>query len=136
MATAERRQPARARRSSEDVRALLLDAARDLFGEQGYEETTTKQICKQAGVAEPLLFTNFGSKQGLFEAAVLAPIAEFVADYASSLGSGEAEAGADPDERADRFVRGIYSLARQNRTVLLTAIAQRLHRGGAAATTS
>lgn len=128
MATAER--PSRSRRSSEDVRALLLETARELFLEHGYEETTTKEICKRAGVAEPLLFTNFGSKEGLFEAAVLAPIGEFVAEYASSLqDSGE---GADPEERVDRFVRGVFSLARQNRTVLLTAISQRLHRSESA----
>ena len=118
--------PRRTRRPSADIRALVLDAARELFLTQGFEATTTKQICERAGVAEPLLFTNFGSKADLFEVAVLTPIAEFVSDYAASWKDAGA---ASPEERVDAFVQGLYVLARRNRTVLLTALVQRLDRG-------
>lgn len=102
-----------------------MDAARELFLTQGFEATTTKQICERAGVAEPLLFTNFGSKAELFEIAVLAPIAEFVSDYAASWKTGDADA---PEQRVDAFVRGLYTIAQRNRTVLLAALVQRLDR--------
>jgi len=115
-------QPRRTRRSSEDIRALLVDAARDLFLTQGFEATTTKQICARAGVAEPLLFTNFGSKADLFEIAVLSPIADFVSDYAASWTKVNENA---PAQRVDAFVRGIYALVQQHRTVLLAALVQR-----------
>jgi len=115
----------RTRRTSADIRALLVGAARELFLTQGFEATTTKQICARAGVAEPLLFTNFGSKAELFEIAVLAPIAEFVSDYAASW---KTSADYAPQRRTDAFVRGLYMLAQRNRTVLLAALVQRLDR--------
>jgi len=114
--------PRRTRRPSEDIRALLVEAAQELFLSQGFEATTTKQICERAGVAEPLLFTNFGSKAELFEIAVLTPIADFVSDYASSWEKVDASA---PAQRVDAFVRGLYALAQQHRTVLLAALVQR-----------
>src|SRR5438128_377595 len=83
--------PKKTRRSSADIRELLLEAARDLFRSEGYEATTTRQIAERAGVSEPLLFSNFGSKAGLFEAAVLTPIADFVTDYAASFSDHDAD---------------------------------------------
>jgi AcrR family transcriptional regulator len=115
----------RTRRSSADVRSLLIEASRDLFLTEGYEITTTRQIAERAGVAEPLLFSNFGSKAGLFEAAVLAPIADFVTDYAASWRNLGTE---QPRERADAFIRGLFRIAQANRTMLLTAVTQRLSR--------
>jgi AcrR family transcriptional regulator len=115
----------RTRRTSADIQALLVDAARDLFRTQGFEATTTKQIAERAGVAEPLLFTNFGSKADLFDVAVLEPIAEFVADYAASWGTADV---AVPEGRVDEFVQGLYAMAGRDRTVLLTALVRRLER--------
>ena len=125
MAASGPRSRARRRRSSADIRSLLLDSARELFRSKGYEATTSREICERAGVAEPLLFSNFGNKAGLFEAAVLAPIVEFVTDYASSWHDVAEE---KPSERVDAFVPGLFEIAQRNRTVLLEALVQRLHR--------
>ena len=46
----------------------LLEAALDLFTEQGVGETTTKKITLAAEVSEGLLFKHFASKQGLVNA--------------------------------------------------------------------
>ena len=43
----------------------LLEAALELFTEQGIGETTTKKIALTAQVSEGLLFKHFASKQGL-----------------------------------------------------------------------
>lgn len=59
-------QAAPRRRAPAEKRRFLLKAARDLFVEQGFEATTTKQIAEQAGVSEGILFHQFGSKVGLF----------------------------------------------------------------------
>ena len=125
MAIGEASTRTRRRRSSADVRALLLESARELFRSKGYEATTSREICERAGVAEPLLFSNFGSKAGLFEAAVVAPIADFVTEYASSWRDVGEER---PSERVDAFVPGLFEIAQRNRTVLLEALVQRLHR--------
>lgn len=40
----------------------MLDAARDLFDTHGYEETTVREIARQAGVSVGSVFTTFASK--------------------------------------------------------------------------
>jgi AcrR family transcriptional regulator len=46
----------------------LLEAARDLFSSDGYENTATSAIARQAGTSESQLIKHFGSKEGLLEA--------------------------------------------------------------------
>ena len=43
-------------------RARILDAARDLFMERGYEATTVRMIAEQAGLSPAGLFTTFADK--------------------------------------------------------------------------
>jgi AcrR family transcriptional regulator len=49
-------------------RERLLDAAKALFAERGYEATSTSVICRLAGTSESQLVKHFGSKQGILEA--------------------------------------------------------------------
>ncbi|HEY4021778.1 MAG TPA: TetR family transcriptional regulator [Pseudonocardiaceae bacterium] len=56
------------RRDADATRAALLAAARDLFAERGFEQTTVRDIAARAGVNQALLFRYFGSKDGLFDA--------------------------------------------------------------------
>jgi AcrR family transcriptional regulator len=51
-------------------RAALLSAARDAFRELGYERATTRLIGERAGVDPALIARYFGSKEGLFMAAL------------------------------------------------------------------
>lgn len=44
----------------------LLQAAKELFGECGYVETTFKKISDRAGVALGLLTHHYGNKEKLF----------------------------------------------------------------------
>ncbi|NED92760.1 helix-turn-helix transcriptional regulator [Streptomyces sp. SID11233] len=53
------------RRDARATRRRLLEAARDLFAERGYEGTTVRSIAALAGVNQALLFRYFGSKRGL-----------------------------------------------------------------------
>ncbi|WP_405685697.1 TetR family transcriptional regulator [Streptomyces sp. NBC_00057] len=53
------------RRDAAATRRRLLEAARDLFAERGYEGTTVRSIAERAGANQALLFRYFGSKQGL-----------------------------------------------------------------------
>jgi AcrR family transcriptional regulator len=54
-----------AEKSSHD---RILQAGRDLFSEDGYENTTTSAIARRAGTSESQLIKHFGSKEGLLEA--------------------------------------------------------------------
>jgi len=66
------------RRSSTEVRQLILQAALQLFGEKGYAATSTVEIATQAGVAESVIFRQFGDKAALFSRAALEPFGQFV----------------------------------------------------------
>ncbi|MBI2955811.1 MAG: TetR/AcrR family transcriptional regulator [Acidobacteria bacterium] len=49
-------------------RDRMLVAAKALFAGQGYENTSTVAIARQAGTSESQLMKHFGSKEGLLEA--------------------------------------------------------------------
>lgn len=51
---------------SERTRADILDAARALFAQLGYERTTVREIAAQANVDPALVIRYFSSKDGLF----------------------------------------------------------------------
>jgi AcrR family transcriptional regulator len=54
-------------RISEDE---LLDAACAVFVADGFDRATMEKIADRAGITKPTLYSRFGSKAGLFEAAV------------------------------------------------------------------
>ena len=56
----------------------LLQAAKELFGEYGYVETTCKKISERAGVALGLLTHHYGNKEKLFLAAGLDVLEHFI----------------------------------------------------------
>src|ERR1700678_1634553 len=60
------------RRAPAETRRRLLYAGRRRFALHGYERTTLRQIAADAGVNLALIKRYFGSKEGLFEAALTA----------------------------------------------------------------
>ncbi|SDC22114.1 TetR/AcrR family transcriptional regulator [Actinokineospora iranica] len=57
-------------RSGAESKQRILQTARDLFGQHGYRGTTVRAIAAAAGVDPAMVFYFFGTKQGLFAAAV------------------------------------------------------------------
>jgi len=53
-----------------DGRELILAAAIRSFSEVGYDGTTTAGVARAAGVTQPLVHHHFGSKEGLWRAAM------------------------------------------------------------------
>ncbi len=51
-----------------ETQRRILDAARRLFTEQGYDAVSTAMIGQQAGVSAPSIMQHFGSKAGLLYA--------------------------------------------------------------------
>jgi len=74
--------PRRSRRPSAEVRAALLDAARQVFSERGFSGATTREIAESARTSEAVLFRQFGSKASLFATSVMEPFSSFVAHLA------------------------------------------------------
>jgi AcrR family transcriptional regulator len=115
------------RRSPEHVRRLILDAARELFGSGGYAATTTRQIAETAGVTEKAVFRHFGSKAGLFEAAMLTPLTEFIDAYHEAWTNFPDDL--PPEQRLAPFIQGFFPLVREHRDMLLSLIAIRTSEG-------
>ncbi|WP_207079460.1 TetR/AcrR family transcriptional regulator [Novosphingobium sp. KA1] len=57
-------------RNAQATRARILDAAKQLFSTRGYSHSGIREIAARAGISSPLLLRYFGSKAGLFEAAL------------------------------------------------------------------
>lgn len=85
------------RRGGEDTRAALIDAAREIFAEHGYNDSTVRAIATRAGVDPAMVNHWFGGKEALFTAAVQIPV-----DPAVLLP--ELLAG-DPEKLAERILR-------------------------------
>lgn len=111
----------RPRRTQDEVRRRLLDAARDRFAAHGFAGVSTRTIAADAEAAESQIFTYFGSKAGLFEAAVLEPFHEFHQEFNQHWRS-EGEV-TDLLEETRAYVRGMYELLREHRTLVLAFIA-------------
>ncbi|RZS44498.1 TetR family transcriptional regulator [Herbihabitans rhizosphaerae] len=77
------------RRDSAATRRALLDAARKLFADKGFDRTTVRDIAAAAGVNQALLFRYFGSKEELLGAVLSAPGAALLADVGSERLLGE-----------------------------------------------
>lgn len=63
---------------SKSKKDALLKAAKELFGEYGYVETTFKKISERAGVALGLLTHHYGNKEKLFLAAGIDVLENFL----------------------------------------------------------
>ena len=107
------------RRRRGEVRRLLLDAARDQFARQDYRSTTTRGIAEAAGVAEHLLFRNFGSKAALFREALVVPFTSFVDAFSETWRTVVPEE-TDEEELAGQFVGQLYDLFVEHRGLVMT----------------
>lgn len=91
MGSTERRQRERAAK-----RALILDAARTLFVERGYEAVTLREVAKKIEHSTTAIYVHFEDKRALLEELVAADFAAFAATLRQHAGI------ADPVERLRR----------------------------------
>ncbi|MFT3834236.1 MAG: TetR/AcrR family transcriptional regulator [Micropruina sp.] len=65
-------------------RALILDAAREVFLESGYQAATTDRIAEKAGIAKRTIYNLYSDKESLFRATIFSAI-EVADAFAASL---------------------------------------------------
>jgi len=85
-------------RDADATRRALLDAARALFAQDGYDATTVRAVADRAGVNQALLFRYFGNKEGLFIEAVRGRAMDLLTD-------------GPPEELLDRLLRTVLQPA-------------------------
>ena len=108
-----------------DTRAQLLDAARVVFAERGYEGATVRAIAERAGVDAAMVNHWFGGKESLFVAALNLPI-----DPAAALT--EVLPG-DPEHLAERILGRFLQLWDTTGAAQLAALMQSIASHDAAA---
>jgi AcrR family transcriptional regulator len=94
--------PLRQRLSAESRRSAIIDAARKLFGRNGFHGTGTSDIAAAAGCSEPVIYKHFASKHALF-AAVLEDSTRVMHERFAAAAEGEG----DLFDAYLRFVRGL-----------------------------
>lgn len=67
------------RSRSEPTVQRILDAAEQLFAEQGFEGTPLREIAKKVGIREPSLYAHFAGKDALYAAVIDRALQPFMA---------------------------------------------------------
>src|SRR5919108_6177181 len=62
--------PARRARNAEAARAVILQAAEDVFSETGFAGARIDEIAEKSGYNKSLIFQYFGDKQGLYRTVI------------------------------------------------------------------
>ena len=108
------KQPAEAARPAEveDTRSALIRAGIELFGRNGFDGTSTREIAKVAGVNIAGIAYHFGGKSGLHRACGEAIAAIVIAHVASATPSAEDVSNLAPETAADLFVAAVCGIGR------------------------
>src|ERR1700757_5227910 len=82
------------KRDAQATKARILEAAQEAFSKTSFRDTGIREIAAMAGTSSTLLLQYFGSKAGLFEAALLAamPVASVLSLPREKFGTALAEA--------------------------------------------
>lgn len=94
-------------RRGEETRERLLAAAIQLFGSQGFESTSMKELAAAAGVRAPAIYNHFESKERILAAATIWALEDFHVHVVGTDGP-EADARARLENLVRRHV--IYQL--------------------------
>jgi len=70
---------------TEQTRGALIEAARALFVEKGYADTSTPEIVRAAGVTRGALYHHFEDKRALFRAVIAAEAGDVATDIEAAL---------------------------------------------------
>ena len=93
----------------DNARQLLLEAARRLFTEKGYQEVSTRELADAAGVNLAAIQYHFGSKAQLFSEAVRSIMEENGCSQMANLLNEPVKTPAEAADRLFGFIQGYIS---------------------------
>ncbi len=82
------RRPGRVRMSSAERREQLIEVARSLFADRGFDATSVEEIAARAQVSKPVVYEHFGGKEGLYAVVVDREVRTLLEGVRGSLTSG------------------------------------------------
>lgn len=104
---------------TEDLRLSILDASLELFLEQGYEKTTTRQVLQKVGILNGSLYNIYKSKEDIFADLIMIALDDVSKQLSENL-----PAGTDPCTRLSALMGTFLHLSsRSPRIAELLAIA-------------
>src|ERR1700734_2003894 len=83
--SASKAPPPRKRRTAEEARAAILDAAERLLVAGGPAGLRLQEIAADVGVSHPTVLHHFGSREGLMEAVVARALDSLHADLLTAM---------------------------------------------------
>jgi AcrR family transcriptional regulator len=89
-------------RTDGDTRERLIEAAKALFAEHGFEDVTVRDICREANASLALVNYHFGDKLGLYEVVTEEAIRLIRGFNARTM---DAPPGSSAEEKLHHFVR-------------------------------
>ncbi len=114
----------RKRRSPEEIRDRVIEAAGEEFERSGYRGATTAEIARRADVTEAQIFRYFASKAELFEVAVFEPLnrsfAEFNAEMLNAGNSTESFREGSP-----AYITALQDFMERHSKALMTMVVAR-----------
>ncbi|GAA3365637.1 MULTISPECIES: TetR/AcrR family transcriptional regulator [Saccharopolyspora] len=78
--------------TGEERRQQLLDVARALFAEKGFEAASIEEIAHRAGVSKPVVYEHFGGKEGIYAVVVDREMRALLDRIVSALSAGHPRA--------------------------------------------
>jgi AcrR family transcriptional regulator len=116
MAAAQRSRrgaPGRARVPRDKREPEMLRAAAEVFGERGFHAASMDEIASRAGISKPMLYSYFGSKDGLFAACGEAAVGLLRQQLRDSADRQDLPA----DQRLWRGLVGVFSFIGEHRNL-------------------
>ncbi|WP_424184246.1 TetR/AcrR family transcriptional regulator [Actinokineospora sp. G85] len=76
--------------TGKERRQQLLDVARALFAEKGYDSASVEEIAHRAGVSKPVVYEHFGGKEGVYAVVVDREMSAMLAGVTQALSEDDA----------------------------------------------
>lgn len=103
------------------TRAQLIDAAATVFARRGYTAASLDEVAEEAGLTKGAVYSNFSSKEELFQAVIDERLNEPMLRLAEDIDSGTFA------ERAMEGARMFVDMAQQERELFLLALEHNIY---------
>jgi len=87
---ASAKKPARSRMTAAERREQLIEIARKVFAERGFDGASVEEIAARAEVSKPVVYEHFGGKEGLYAVVVDREVRQLLDMMRTALSQGSA----------------------------------------------